>query len=737
MKVNIICSKKLIYNGGVMKKLLIIMFILTIASLNAKTNEITFERFHVVPANLLETNSVVDYMIGAFSGFPIRIHEDHISQGGIYFTVTTQNAGARRKQRWLFTDRNMGPVDRGVLHSQTVFSEGMGTVALDPQSGNPFFVWHSPSYEAGAPLNIFNTHFTNDAFSFMHIPGQVINAPAAVKDNVADKPKDGFEYNWPVVYVGPSPESGHNRVYVFQKNYGNSKQPNVNSPEGFTPSSASIISFLDYTTEDIETNKVRDRVWTHREVPYFLAMHDWDGTGGSGQDENIARASWAFTVSPHDGSIAIAGTLVSRSESEAWTKDLGLERHDTFVILCKDYAEGDFEHYTHFFGNSYPDGKNPSWNREGITNSTTLEDMDTGEENLFGGGSDFRMSPNTLHHNIAFDRKGRVHLPVNFRINYLTDGGVATLLNMNSVHKILFDPAAEQPFSILHIDPKPIADFPDKVPFTWDLDDDGYLDLHVDDEGNITDYYPWIMPIFHHNARNYFHYSQMRITEDTNGVMAMMWMDASKASRNQSSPSYYPEFASTPEIMIKISMDSGTNWSETFRMNAKDFPQLGTIPSFVYPADKVLRVDKDIVRLYFMYTDHTAWGTAEFEEDITSASIRIMLTAVDFKTSELINTRDEVIERQSSILSQNFPNPFNPSTTIKFTLPANSDVSLNVYNTRGQLVRNLINDTLPGGEHSVVWNGLDTHGRTSASGMYFYRIEASGVSETRRMVLLK
>jgi FlgD Ig-like domain len=90
-------------------------------------------------------------------------------------------------------------------------------------------------------------------------------------------------------------------------------------------------------------------------------------------------------------------------------------------------------------------------------------------------------------------------------------------------------------------------------------------------------------------------------------------------------------------------------------------------------------------------------------------------------------------------LSQNYPNPFNPSTTIAFDIPADKEtqVRLNVYNIRGQLVRTLVNETMDEGSYKIEWNGKDNSGRFVASGVYFYRIQADEFSKTRKMVILK
>jgi len=94
-------------------------------------------------------------------------------------------------------------------------------------------------------------------------------------------------------------------------------------------------------------------------------------------------------------------------------------------------------------------------------------------------------------------------------------------------------------------------------------------------------------------------------------------------------------------------------------------------------------------------------------------------------------------------LSQNTPNPFNPSTTIRFSLPEAGPVTLAVYDVNGRLVRNLVGvaasaaQTFLSGQHSVVWDGRDDNGREVASGVYLARLTAAHGVLTRRMVLVR
>lgn len=85
----------------------------------------------------------------------------------------------------------------------------------------------------------------------------------------------------------------------------------------------------------------------------------------------------------------------------------------------------------------------------------------------------------------------------------------------------------------------------------------------------------------------------------------------------------------------------------------------------------------------------------------------------------------------------NYPNPFNPVTTIAFNISSESDVSITIYNMKGQKVKQLLNEELGAGQHTIDWNGKDENNKSVASGIYFYKIATSKDSDMRKMLLLK
>ena len=84
-----------------------------------------------------------------------------------------------------------------------------------------------------------------------------------------------------------------------------------------------------------------------------------------------------------------------------------------------------------------------------------------------------------------------------------------------------------------------------------------------------------------------------------------------------------------------------------------------------------------------------------------------------------------------------YPNPFNPATTIGFSLPSDGYVTMDIYNLSGQKVRSLLSGNFSAGAHSTVWNGRNDKGITASSGVYFARLTVGGITASQRMTLVK
>ena len=91
----------------------------------------------------------------------------------------------------------------------------------------------------------------------------------------------------------------------------------------------------------------------------------------------------------------------------------------------------------------------------------------------------------------------------------------------------------------------------------------------------------------------------------------------------------------------------------------------------------------------------------------------------------------------SNLCISNYPNPFNASTTIRYNIPKNGDVRINIYNTKGQLVKTLIDEYKTKGNYQIVWNGKDGNGNSVSSSLYFLQITDVRNAQTHKMLLLK
>jgi hypothetical protein len=88
-------------------------------------------------------------------------------------------------------------------------------------------------------------------------------------------------------------------------------------------------------------------------------------------------------------------------------------------------------------------------------------------------------------------------------------------------------------------------------------------------------------------------------------------------------------------------------------------------------------------------------------------------------------------------LSQNFPNPFNPETKIRYELPENREIMVKVFDILGREVRTLVNGRVDAGFHEVTWDATDNVGRRVSSGVYYYQIVAGDFREIKKMLLIK
>jgi hypothetical protein len=135
-----------------------------------------------------------------------------------------------------------------------------------------------------------------------------------------------------------------------------------------------------------------------------------------------------------------------------------------------------------------------------------------------------------------------------------------------------------------------------------------------------------------------------------------------------------------------------------------------------------------------------AGPTVEYSDPtaIPGRSYNYYISAIKGNTEAVRSTTVKLtLPPKPVTLYQNFPNPFNPSTTISFFIPDRMSVTLDIFDVKGSRVKTLINEIKPAGRYKAQWNGRNTHGNSVSSGVYYYRLATGKKVITKKLVLMR
>ncbi|MCK6619673.1 MAG: T9SS type A sorting domain-containing protein [Calditrichaceae bacterium] len=150
------------------------------------------------------------------------------------------------------------------------------------------------------------------------------------------------------------------------------------------------------------------------------------------------------------------------------------------------------------------------------------------------------------------------------------------------------------------------------------------------------------------------------------------------------------------------------------------------------------------------YTDNNYIRTSSYTEYLLSYDVRAYYTIESTTADPWWYTLyggdplwkdpaagDSVSQHPATFELANYPNPFNPATTIHFRIPEQADITMVIYNSRGQRIKMLLNEPLSPGDHTIQWNGITEDGRPAASGIYWLRLESKAFTATRKLLLIR
>ena len=678
------------------------------------TRDVPNYHFTRTPYSLM--TNFYDYMIGSYSSLPLRVIPDEF--GGGYFMVYhgRREADSQRRVYFAYLDSDGNMVNNDEI-TNVQNHEGFPTMVLDPVSGKPFYAWHA-NRDSDSELEV---EFVSDAF--------MTGIPAIWNDIqiIADNPTsltapngiitDDNEFIWPTAVIGPSPVDGKRRIYVSMRN-------NTTHANGDRPSENPLIAYTDVDEHMVLMGIAP--IWNYTSVPTYDLWNI---------DADFLRRPYSTICADDAGNLYYIGYHVAYDGD-----DNDLEEEDLHVLKCDNYGEGNWTMYSRY-SNLY------AWNPPSSPTDDTPYFRDENDQPY--GPDALRWSIlNSSHVNATQDRLGKIHFPALWG---LTTNENTYYPAMQYVKEMVFDPNTNE-IEIREV-------YPQKDPSNneyeyfhpWDTEEPWGEAEYIESNG---EYYLDILsdwPFAHwdkgaHTDAMMFHYNNIKMSKPNEyGMTVMVWQDSERARYfNELNAAEYVDFANTPEIMIAVSGDNGETWSEPINLNNQETPQMqGLKPMYVYPADSVIYTGSsggyNMGKIGFMFYDDFTWGSnvnsPYYHPNPDGGQTMFMELEIAFPSTD---SDDPIAQTPSlNILGANYPNPFNPSTTISYNMPNNGKAKLQVYNLRGQLVRSLVNEHKTGGSHKVVWDGKDDNGNTVPSGLYFYRLDAGKYSQTRKMMLMK
>ena len=630
--------------------------------------------FIVAPTELMLT--YYDFFPGSYNSIPIRIQPE-ISQP---FGLTAGGVYI------VFQAQETATAERKVYYSY-LDSEG-NLISTDLISTNdvrqgypgvdidPISCDPLASWHAMAePNGSFDCLLSADLFHVYGSPGNWTDEFSVIDNPIGVDD----EFIFPAVHIsGFSPLGGdYRRVYVTANNY--------------MPCHNVIIAYADILSSDLWDLSLAE--WNYRTIEQMNAWNDI-----------IAFKSCAV----YANIVVYAGYLTDYDNNIC----------DVFVFVNENYGEGPFEYYS--------------------------------ESYLFPQWCPFT-PPVEMRHEIMFSNHMNVIIKDNGSKTTWTgamgitfDAGTGPgyyypAWCMIYPKEFVFDlNTHEFSFKDLYIEG---ANPNDNTPMCpWDLDEDGIVDS-FSVTGDPLWSYNW--PIYYPDGSYAFHENYFKTAQNENWMVSV-WSDGTKAKRFYDGNNAFAVWEATPEIAVIISADNGQTWSQPILLNANETPELAEqIPCYIYPGDVIEIISNTPNnfrgKVHLFYLDDNDFGSFIQGNGLDNGG-NLMYTALDVEFPDAwipgSSTENEEVPQQQ-IMMYNHPNPFNPTTTISFSIPEESEVKLNVYNIKGQKVKTLINEQYSKGSHSIIWNGTDDNGKSVSSGIYFYKFKTGNFEKTKKMILMK
>jgi len=619
------------------------------------------------------SSTYYDYMPFSYNGHNLRNQPDmslpyYYDADGWYVSYMrseTQSTATDRRAYYSYINAD-GTLSESNAINSDVNREGYTSLAMDPYTGDPFVVWHSVtepdgSYDSEITYALFHASGSSAAWRspFIVIDNPEMSEPFTLHNN--------DEFIWPQVHVGPSPLADYRRVHVYGNNYIGS---NYNS----------LYLYADFNDTDLLGSSDLD--WTVQSFPYFDYMHYND----------IDRINKDMVVSKDDGQVIFFGSV---SDS-------------LFAMYSADYGET-FTCYTQQLKQPLD---NPTFENDPNTYLWYDDDGTTPAEMYILPSNDLS------HFNGAFtDDNTKVVWQSGVNYNSQENIDTAVYWAAYMYPKIFTFDIATQEFSFYDMDVQGLDPADDVMAIGFDLDEDGEVDEYYSDgEPVVVMSCPsWFFFADGGWQDAYFHESNNKVVANANWVVNVSY-DGAKLQNAYYEEEGYEGWVQQPEIAISISDDNGATWSDVRYINANSLdavidptgyfegnyaPELeGMLPTEMSLGDNFEVISNEPgnyhAKLHVVFMDDEDYGSAAIATGGSYTNNALYYAAIDLE----FHSDDVTVTPVLDLLSQNYPNPFNPTTTIAYNMIEEGNVSIEVFNIKGQKVTTLINEHMTVGDHT-------------------------------------
>jgi type IX secretion system substrate protein len=670
-------------------------------------------------------DSFYDYMPYSYNGHNVRLQPElsmpyGYDAGGLYISYhcsETASTGTDRRAFNSYINPDGSLFGSSATNHYDVEREGFTSIDIDPVTGNPFICWHSVieddnSYDCSITYD--NFHLTGST-GYWKEPWILFDNPE-VSEPYTEHSDD--EFIWPVLMVGDSPDDGYRRIHTYGNNY--------TSNDAGSGHYNSLYGYADFNDNDLLMESELE--WTYTSFPLMDDQHY--------NDKNRVNKD-----------------MIVKDNQVAFFGNYG----DTlFVLLSEDSGET----FTWFKEEWKIPVENPLW-QDGETYEFLDDDGETPSE-LF-----FVLSNDGSHYNACFtENSSKIVWMSGVNINSAENIEGDLYMAAYFYPKIFSFDIETGEFDFYDMDIQGVDPADDQPAIPWDLDEDGNVDEYYTDDGSV--YIPLSMASWFYNSDqgyqdSFFHESNFKMVANNNWIVAG-WHDSKKLRWAYWGEEGYDGWLYQPEMVFSISDDFGETWSEPLFINANSNDDVedpenyydnnyaseleGMLPVNVTFGETLEILSNDAgsyhAKLHIAFFDDNDYGSAVGQTtgggELNGGKLRYAALDLEFQNPwipETDDVDDNTVFPSIINLSQNYPNPFNPETTISYNVKIDTDVKLEVFNLKGQLVTTLLDEFVTSGNHTVIWEGKDLEGKTTASGMYFYKLSSGDYSSTKKMILMK